>query len=299
MVKNKNKRKKGDCSSSTDLSNLSELLDNISKDDNLLEHAVSLIMEHQSFRNAITGKLSTEISLLNSEISHLKQRMDDMEQYSRRTCLKISGIKENGKFENTDNLVLDVINDLILPNTGRTLTLEHIGRTHRIGKPNSNPNQNSRPRDIIIRFLSYRDRALVYANKKNLKAHNSDPKNKFKLYVNEALTQQRAKLYRQTRDLFKEGKIGSCWTFDGKILVKTHDDRTVHVTNEADLEQFLKIRINTTVRSKGLKPQTRANASLRLNASAISFVPQDDKAVTSTPQTLPKHVTELDKSIPG
>lgn len=123
MVKNKDKRKKGDVSSSTDLSNLSELPDSISKDDNLLEHAVSLIMEHQSFRNAITRKLSTEINLLNSEISHLKQRMDDMEQYSRRTCLKISGIKENGKLENTDNLVLDVINDLILPNTGRTLTL--------------------------------------------------------------------------------------------------------------------------------------------------------------------------------
>lgn len=113
------------------------------------------------------------------------------------------------------------------------------------------------------------------------------------------MIQQRAKLYRQTRDLLKEGKIGSFWTFDGKILVKAHDDRTVHVANEADLEQFLKIRINTTVRSKGLKPQTRVKVSLRLNASAISFVPQDDKAVTTTPQPLPKHVTELDKSIPG
>lgn len=110
------------------------MLDSISKDDNLLDHAVSLIMEHQSFRNAITGKLSTGISLLNNEMFQLKQRMEDMEQYSRRTCLKIAGMKENSKFENTDKLVLHVINDLILPNTGRTLTLDHIGRTHRIGK---------------------------------------------------------------------------------------------------------------------------------------------------------------------
>jgi hypothetical protein len=28
--------------------------------------------------------------------------MDDMEQYSQRTCLKISGIRESGKIENTD-----------------------------------------------------------------------------------------------------------------------------------------------------------------------------------------------------
>lgn len=57
MVKNKNKRKKGDCSSSTDLSNLSELLDNISKDDNLLEHAVSLIMERHNGKTVHGNKL--------------------------------------------------------------------------------------------------------------------------------------------------------------------------------------------------------------------------------------------------
>jgi hypothetical protein len=55
--------------------------------------------------------------------------MDDIEQYSRRTCLKISGIPESGKIENTDQLALKVINELILPTTGQHLTLNHIGRT--------------------------------------------------------------------------------------------------------------------------------------------------------------------------
>ena len=93
--------------------------------------------------------------------------MDDMEQFSRRTCLKISGIRESGKIENTDQLALSVINELILPTTGRNLTLNHIGRKHKIGKPSNQSNMNDkRPRDIIVRFLSYRDRALVYTNKK-------------------------------------------------------------------------------------------------------------------------------------
>ena len=63
--------------------------------------------------------------------------MDDMEQYSRRTCLKISGIGESGKIENTDQLALKVINEFLWPNTGRNLTLSHIGRMHRIGKPSN------------------------------------------------------------------------------------------------------------------------------------------------------------------
>jgi hypothetical protein len=43
----------------------------------------------------------------------------------------ISGIRESGKIQNTDQLALNVINELVLPTTGRNLTLDHIGRTHR------------------------------------------------------------------------------------------------------------------------------------------------------------------------
>jgi hypothetical protein len=92
---------------------------------------------------------------------------DDQEQYSRRTNLKISGIEEQGREENTDDLVLDVINNLILKHQGVSLNYSHIGRTHRVGPPPTTSTKN-RPRHIIIRFISYRDRDLVFRNKKNL-----------------------------------------------------------------------------------------------------------------------------------
>ena len=64
-----------------------------------------------------------------------------------------------------------------------------IGRTYRIGKPSNQSSMNDkRPQDIIVRFLSYSDRALVYSNKRNLKTHNSDPNNNYKIYINKALT---------------------------------------------------------------------------------------------------------------
>lgn len=141
-----------------------------------------------------------------------------------------------------------------------------------------------RPRDIIVRFLSYRDRALVYTNKRNLKTHNSDPNNHYKIYINEALTQQRAKLYKQTRDVFKDKKNASCWTSDGKILVKSHDDRTVNIQNETDLEKFLKIRVNTNINNGSSQANRRkARSSSRLNISATTFVSHADLPVTSTP----------------
>jgi hypothetical protein len=41
-----------------------------------------------------------------TQIDYLKIKLDDQEQYSRRTNLKIAGIKEQGREENTDDLVL-------------------------------------------------------------------------------------------------------------------------------------------------------------------------------------------------
>ena len=140
---------------------------------------------------------------------------------------------------------------------------------------------DKRTRDIIVRFLSYRNHALVYANKGNLKTHNRDPNNHYKIYINEALTQQRAKLYKLTRQLFKDKTIASCWTSDGKILVKSHDDRTFNIQNESDLGQFLKICVNTNITNgSSQRNRRKARSSSRLNISAVTFA---DQPVTSMP----------------
>ena len=83
----------------------------------------------------IKSELSSELTPLQNQIDYLKIKLDDQEQYSRRTNLKISGIKEQGREENTDDLVLDVINNLILKHQGVSLNYSHKGRTHRVGPP--------------------------------------------------------------------------------------------------------------------------------------------------------------------
>jgi hypothetical protein len=98
-------------------------------------------------------KLQTDVKSLNS-------RVDEMEQYSRRNCLKFSGICEEGPKENTDEMVLNIVNRLVLSDHEQKIGLESIDRTHRVGRQR----KDGKRKDIVVKFCSYRIRALVYAN---------------------------------------------------------------------------------------------------------------------------------------
>lgn len=106
---------------------------------------------------------------MKSEISELHQRIDDLEQYSRKTCLKFSGIPEPAKSkEDTDQIALNVINKYILVGTGQqNMQRIAISNSHRLG-PKPRPGTRDPPRDIIVKFVRYRDRALVYSKKSQI-----------------------------------------------------------------------------------------------------------------------------------
>ena len=163
---NPNKRARQDSSVilSGDLSKLNDLLDSIASDENSFKQAINLILHKENFKNALAGVFASEIASLRKELNDFKFKLDEMEQYSRRNCLKITGIPEE-KNENTDKLVLNVINNLILNENNDKITTKDISRSHRVGKFDPSRHKTS---DIIVKFISYRERARVYANKKNL-----------------------------------------------------------------------------------------------------------------------------------
>lgn len=107
----------------------------------------------------------SEISSLHvhSQIKVLRNRMDSMEQY----CLKFSGITQE-RGENTDNIVLRIANRFILSKEQQPMELHQISRSHIVGPPRD----NKIPRDIIVRFVSYREKARVFGKKRNLKNFN-------------------------------------------------------------------------------------------------------------------------------
>jgi hypothetical protein len=221
--------------SKNDLSQLDLLLENISQDEETTKKAIEIILGKPSFKNFITEHISAEIIKLQTEVKSLNSRVDEMEQYSRRNCLKFSGICEEGSRENTDEMVLNIVNRLVLSDHEQKIGLESIDRTHRVGRQR----KDGKPRDIIVKFCSYRIRALVYANKRNLKSHNKNPSSKSRIFINEALTRQRSEIYNEARKLVREDSINSAWTYDGKIIVKLKNDRKITITSDEEFKQLL------------------------------------------------------------
>lgn len=168
--------------------------------------------------------LIQENKTLVTRLETLEKQADQAEQYSRRNCLRISGVSEEEN-ENTDDIVLKLASDI-----GCDTQLPHIDRSHRIGNPKK---KTSKPRDIIVKFSTYRYRQAFYKQRTILKdsGHRG-------VFVNEDLTKVRSGLLYEARKLLKAEVVKGAWSSDGNILVKDRKDHVHRITNSADLAQF-------------------------------------------------------------
>ena len=120
----------------------------------------------QVLTNAITSSLRGEIRTLREalerkeeKIAELQDRVDSLEQYSRRNNVRISGVPEStSAVENTDAIVKKVGEAF-----GVTITDEMIDRSHRVGKP------GRMGRDVLVKFTSYRYKHLIMRVRSGLK----------------------------------------------------------------------------------------------------------------------------------
>lgn len=99
---------------------------------------IKVIKEKQEI---IDNKYGEEIKDLKLQINTLKRRNDELEQHSRKQCIRFSGVPFTEK-ENTDEKVIDIAKKLsvdILPSD--------ISVSHRTGR--------SSPRQIIVRIPNH------------------------------------------------------------------------------------------------------------------------------------------------
>lgn len=163
-----------------------------------LEGDLAKIEAELSIQKAVTNALHGERDRLVRQVRDLEVAMDDLEQYSRRNCVLFHGIKEEAS-EKTTQKVLDILEkDLDVP-----ISRYEIGRTHRLGRKRDG--EDARPRPIIVRFISHRQKRMTFRNVKNLKGKGT--------FITENLTKQRLSLYKQCKDEFED-----VWVRDGKIF---------------------------------------------------------------------------------
>ena len=153
----------------------------------------------------------------------VEDRQDEGEQYSRRNCLLLHGVPEV-KDENTDRLVLHHLQKV----TGNEVKITDLDRTHRLGPRKSAAEAvKSGNRPIIIKFVSYRVRKMVYDRKKALKGSG--------LVITESLTRLRMEWYRTVKD-----KVGqrNVWTLDGTIYCVV-DERLRKIRSGRDMDNMM------------------------------------------------------------
>ncbi|CAH1272871.1 Hypp4982 [Branchiostoma lanceolatum] len=115
-----------------------------------LKYHEELHQQREEFKD-----LTTQYNNLKDEHNTLQAKVDNLEQYSRRNCVIISGIPESPGERSTDNSVLSVANDKL--KCDPQLTINDIDRSHRLGKPRG----DGKPRPIIAKFCSYRSKATI------------------------------------------------------------------------------------------------------------------------------------------
>ena len=169
-----------------------------------------------SIVEGVVSSLSEKIRLLSDENAQLKRRVEELEikvdpaeQYSRRNCLRVCGIPETAG-ESVDEKIIAMATAL-----DSDISINDIDHSHRLGKPTRSNGQTVKPRDIIIKFTSYRARQKLLKNKSKLRSKGFN-----NVFVNEILTAIRDNIFYETRKLARNELIDSTWTSDGTIIVK-------------------------------------------------------------------------------
>ena len=187
-----------------------------------------------SIVEGVLAGLKLQVASLEKENQDLKTRalkleeaVDSAEQYSRRNCLRITGIQEIDS-EVTDDIVISLARSIDVE-----LSLQDIDRLHRLGRPEPGDINTRKPRDIV-KFAKYRLRTKFYKARVLTKSRGHRG-----VFVNKHLTKSRGRLLYQARRRVKSQQLKSAWSSDGVILVKHFNDSVQRITIENDLLDFV------------------------------------------------------------
>ena len=184
---------------------------------------------------------------LSSHITDLEAKLDNLEQYSRRICLILTGCQEkqaksqldthdrdvieqkDQEEENTDEIVLDVFRNIM----GMRISIDEVAKTHRLGRTaNINSTREDRlhksGRPILVKFSTYRKRQEIFSNKKKLKG--------FDIVLTENLTKTRMHILTKAREIVG---VKNCWTVHGRIVSIRRDKKIATISREEHLEKLL------------------------------------------------------------
>ena len=109
-------------------------------------------------KDAIIATLQNELKSATMKVQDLEKKMERQEQYSRRNCILIHGLKEEMD-ESTDDRVLKLFREEL----NEDVLLADLDRTHRTGKKRYS---SCKPHPVIVKFARYNIREKFLKVKK-------------------------------------------------------------------------------------------------------------------------------------
>lgn len=169
----------------------------------------------------------TEFDTLQQEVWKIdtarKKAENEVEQYSRRNNIKISGIDDtqNETATETAKKVIKLIQDKKIYD----LRMEHIDVAHRI------PNKGHSKREVIVKFVSRNVKEAVMKNRKLLKGSG--------IFINDDLTRTNFQVLMCVKKKQKD-EVKEAWSVNGKILYRSFAGH-VHVVKFEEYEHWLEL----------------------------------------------------------
>ena len=214
------------------------------------QQLAGLQQEVHALRTELASK-DARIETLQKKVDAIELQQDELEQYSRRNSVRLSGLTEEAE-EDVVKGVLVTLNNVM----GITPPIEisEIDRMHRVGKPEAN-----RTRPVLIKFATYRSKRRVLEKRrflnpaKRMEARqtlgdvvngpqtdedtraNHIQQEGSRLFLNDDLTRCRAQLLYECRQAKKKQLITDCWSYDGSIIVKTLTNNISSIKTSSDL----------------------------------------------------------------
>ena len=195
----------------------------------LFNESVDEMLSKKEFCDRIAKIINNEVEALRvhadkleNENRKLREKIDDLEQYTRRSSLRIHGIPEESS-ENVEHKLINIFRDKLNIN----IPSECIDRCHRVGPIQVGSETTKKSvRPVIIKFTSYKFRESVYRSKSKLKGT--------RLVVSEDLTASKYALLKLARAKFGNNRA---WSYDGKIFVMYKGIKAI-VKSRAELDDM-------------------------------------------------------------
>lgn len=225
--------------------------------------------------NDTIKELSDNVKKLTGELKTSKNLCDELEQYSRRNNIIISGIHESDTIDSED-LACSFLNQYAETH----IQPSDIDRAHRITRPKANDRDRERkPRDIIVKFCSHKPKAAVLSREpmKQLRADNVEKPEKSRVYVREDLTKIRNTVLYKTRVLKRAKSIKDTFSRDGRIVVKLFTDRLIYITNEDEFNEFC-----TSRNIKFTDPKSKSKVGTGESGERVSIPMEAENVVSDT-----------------